>query len=65
MPEQRSTPLPAGLADRPLRTVRPQDATDVYAHPRPELARLAARGVLHRVAGGYYVVVPQEHLDRP
>lgn len=64
MPEQRSTPLPAGLAGRPLRTVRPQDAAEIYAHPRPEFARLAARGVLHRVANGYYVVVPQEHVGR-
>lgn len=65
MSEQRSTPLPAGLAGRPLRTVRPQDAVEIYAHPRPEFARLAARGVLHRVAAGYYVVVPQEHVGRP
>ena len=65
MTQHRSTPLPAGLAGRPLRTVRPQDVTDIYAHPRPELARLAERGVLHRVARGYYVVVPQEHLGRP
>ncbi|MBS9535468.1 hypothetical protein KIH27_17930 [Mycobacterium sp. M1] len=62
---RRSTPLPAGLGGRPLRTVRPQDAGDVYPYPGPEFARLAARGVLHRAANGYYVVVPQEHLGRP
>lgn len=64
MEQTRGTPLPAELARTALRTIRPQDATEVYAHPRPELARLADRGVLHRVAHGYYVVVPQEHVGR-
>lgn len=36
----------------------------MYAHPRPELSRLADRGVLHRVAHGYYIVVPQDHVGR-
>ena len=52
------------MARRPLRTFRPQDATDVYAHPRPELARLVTRGVLHRAAPGYYIVVPPEQAGR-
>ncbi|KAA0021556.1 type IV toxin-antitoxin system AbiEi family antitoxin domain-containing protein [Antrihabitans cavernicola] len=65
MPERRSTPLPVALAGTALRTIRPQDVTDTYAHPRPEFARLVERGVLHRVARGYYVVIPQEHLGRP
>ena len=64
MEQTRGTPLPAELARTALRTIRPQDATEVYAHPRPELARLADRGVLHRVAHGYYVVVPQEYVWR-
>lgn len=59
------TPLPSDLARRPLRTVRPQDAAAVYAHPRAELSRLADRGVLHRLAPGYYVVVPQDQVGRP
>jgi predicted transcriptional regulator of viral defense system len=62
MPKSRSTLLPASLASRPLRTIRPKDLIGVYAHPRPELARLAERGLLHRVANGYYVVIPQEQL---
>nr|WP_271213489.1 type IV toxin-antitoxin system AbiEi family antitoxin [Rhodococcus wratislaviensis]GLK40600.1 hypothetical protein GCM10017611_74750 [Rhodococcus wratislaviensis] len=60
-----STAVPAALARRPLRTFRPQDATDVYAHPRPELARLVTRGVLHRAAPGYYIVTPPEQVGLP
>jgi predicted transcriptional regulator of viral defense system len=63
--QTRGTPLPTELARFSLRTVRPQDAAHVYAHPRPELSRLADRGVLHRVAHGYYIVVPQDQVGRP
>ena len=38
--------------------IRPRDASAVYAHPRPQLVRLEERGRLHRVATGYYAVVP-------
>ncbi|MEU4314361.1 type IV toxin-antitoxin system AbiEi family antitoxin [Nocardia sp. NPDC024068] len=65
MERKRGTPIPADLARSALRTLRPQDAAHVYAHPRPELARLADRGVLHRAAHGYYIVVPQEQVGRP
>ncbi|MGQ4599526.1 type IV toxin-antitoxin system AbiEi family antitoxin [Nocardia sp. R6R-6] len=65
MEQTRGTPLPAELARLPLRTVRPQDAAHVYAYPRPELSRLADRGILHRVAHGYYIVVPQAQVGRP
>lgn len=58
----RHSGVPPELAAAPLRTVRAHHAREVYAHPGPQLARLAARGVLHRVAWGYYVVVPQEHV---
>ncbi|HMS76688.1 type IV toxin-antitoxin system AbiEi family antitoxin [Gordonia sp. (in: high G+C Gram-positive bacteria)] len=58
---RRSTPLPSGLARMPLRVFRPQDVAHVYAFPRPELARLADAGILHRVARGYYAVVPPEY----
>lgn len=61
----RETPLPAELARLPLGVLRPKDAAGVYAHPRPELARLAKAGLLHRAARGYYVVVPREYVGRP
>jgi predicted transcriptional regulator of viral defense system len=64
MASQRATPLPSGLAGAPLRTLRAQDARATYAHPGPELARLAERGLLHRVAIGYYVVVAQDMVGR-
>lgn len=64
MADQRNTPLSVGLARAPLRTIRAKDASGTYAHPGPELARLAERGLLHRVANGYYVVVPQEMVGR-
>jgi AbiEi antitoxin C-terminal domain len=56
--------LPAALLRRPLRVLRPKDAAEVYAHPRPEFARLARAGVLHRLANGYYAVVPDDQIDR-
>ena len=62
---KHSTPLPMDLARRPLRTIRPTDADNVYAHPRAQLRRLAEGGVLHRLADGYYVVVPQEEVGGP
>lgn len=62
---RQSTPLPASLASLPLRTFRPRDAEIAYPHPRTQLARLAERGLLHRVADGYYVVVPQEMVGHP
>jgi predicted transcriptional regulator of viral defense system len=64
MAKRHSTPLPASLAGLPLRTIRPSDAEIAYAHPRAQLARLAEKGVLHRVADGYYIVVPQELVGR-
>lgn len=62
---KRSTPLPMDLARAPLRTIRPADAGNVYAHPRTQMRRLAENGVLHRLANGYYVVVPQTEVSRP
>ncbi|WP_307829727.1 type IV toxin-antitoxin system AbiEi family antitoxin domain-containing protein [Antrihabitans stalagmiti] len=53
----------AELARRPMRTVRAKDIPDLYAHPRKELARLADNGTLHRLAYGYYIVVPTEHIN--
>ncbi len=64
MAQTRSTPIPTALAQAPLRTIRPRDAAAVYAHPRTQLVRLTDRGLLHRLADGYYVVVPQGMVGR-
>ena len=64
MAKTRSTPIPAALVQAPLRTIRPRDAGAVYAHPRAQLVRLADHGLLHRLADGYYVVVPQNMVGR-
>src|SRR5664280_2728343 len=34
----------------------------VYAHPGTQMVRLQRLGLLHKVAVGYYVVVPQERI---
>jgi len=65
MAAERSTPIPSALAQVPMRTIRPCDATTYYRHPRSQLARLTERGLLHRLADGYYVVVPQNMVGRP
>lgn len=52
-------PLPPELAARDVRVLRPADASVAYAHPRAEVARLARRGALRKLATGYYAVVPQ------
>ena len=58
--------LPALLAGRPVRVVRPRDAHDVYgANPSVELSRLAGHGLLRRVASGYYVIVPADRAGDP
>ncbi|MEV6274053.1 type IV toxin-antitoxin system AbiEi family antitoxin [Nocardia sp. NPDC051832] len=64
MAKLRGTALPGELWRAPLRTVRPQDLAGIYAQPRPEVARLVDRGVLHRVAHGYYIIVPPEYVGR-
>lgn len=43
-----------------MRTVRPADLAEVYAQPRVAARDLAARGVLHRLAYGFYCAVPLE-----
>lgn len=57
-----ATAVPRELAERPMRTLRPEQAAGVYAQPRVEVRRLERRGALHRLAHGYYVVVPQEQV---
>jgi predicted transcriptional regulator of viral defense system len=48
------------LLRRPLRVLTTGDAAEAFARPRPQLSRLVAAGVLHRLAAGVYVVVPPE-----
>ena len=60
----RARGLPAALARVPFGVLRPMDASAVYAHPRPEFRRLTDGGVLHRLATGYYAVVPAAAHDR-
>ena len=50
--------VPAALAGRASRVVRPRDAAGIYKHPNQEFRRLAKRGLLWPAAHGYYVVVP-------
>ena len=57
-----SVTLPPALVRRGNRVLRPSDVGEIYAHPRPELARLAAAGALVRLATGYFVLIPQERL---
>jgi predicted transcriptional regulator of viral defense system len=44
--------------------LRPVDAQAVYAHPRPEFARLERAGALHRLADGHYAVVPDDRVGQ-
>lgn len=54
--------LPPALARHRLGTLRPVDARAVYAHPRAQIARLVRNGDLHRLADGYYTVVPRDRV---
>jgi hypothetical protein len=58
----QSLSVPPFLARRANRVVRPRDASEVFANPRKELARLARTGVARRLCTGYYVMVPQHRL---
>jgi hypothetical protein len=48
-------PVPARASQAVL---RPRDLAEVYAHPRPEVARLVRAGLLVPLARGYYARVP-------
>lgn len=56
-----ATGLPAELAQAPLRTLRPRDV-QTYTQPRVQIMRLERNGLLHRIADGYYAVVPQDRV---
>lgn len=47
-------------ARAPLGTIRVGELAAIYAHPRQEARALARRGVLHRLAHGFYCAVPPE-----
>ncbi len=51
------------VARAPLRTVRAGALADVYANPHKEAGELVKRGVLHRLAHGFYCEVPAEVAD--
>jgi len=61
---ERASGLPPEIARRPFGVLRPLDARAVYARPGQEFQRLAERGVLHKLATGYYAVVPAHSTDR-
>jgi predicted transcriptional regulator of viral defense system len=54
--------LPPRLARRTLAVVRPADADGIYAQPWAEFRRLVRRGLLHRLANGYYAIVPRDRV---
>jgi predicted transcriptional regulator of viral defense system len=58
---RRSAGVPPEIAQAPLRTVRARDVT-TYAQSHKDLARLEARGLLHRIGDGFYTVVPQDRV---
>jgi predicted transcriptional regulator of viral defense system len=60
----RASGLPPRLARRPFGVLRPLDAVGVYANPSKDLARLTDRGLLHKLATGYYAIVPPHSTDR-
>ncbi|MFL6114097.1 MAG: type IV toxin-antitoxin system AbiEi family antitoxin [Catenulispora sp.] len=62
---RRAVGLPPELTRRANRVLRPRDAAGVYAQPAGELARLAAGGVLTRLAHGYAAIVPQHRIGDP
>ncbi|MGF0312057.1 type IV toxin-antitoxin system AbiEi family antitoxin [Rhodococcus sp. IEGM1428] len=59
---RRQAGLAPEFAPLPMRTVRAASAADVYAHPRAELSRLTDLGLMHRVATGFFVAVPDDRV---
>jgi predicted transcriptional regulator of viral defense system len=54
--------IPPRLARLGKAVFRPRDLADIYAHPRAEVARLAANGVVRQLATGYYTLVPAHRI---
>lgn len=54
----RASGLPQALAGIAAGVLRPVDGAEVYVQPQAEFLRLEERGLLHRVATGYYARVP-------
>lgn len=57
----KASGVPAALEQRSFAVLRPVDARDVYAGPPKEFERLSNRGALHKLATGYYAIVPPRH----
>jgi hypothetical protein len=53
--------LSAELARAHLRTLRPRDIRS-YTQPSVQIMRLERRGLMNRLAHGYYAVVPQDRI---
>lgn len=58
---KRASGIPQALAGRAAGVLRPVDGSGVYVQPQAEFLRLEERGLLHRLATGYYVTVPPAH----
>jgi hypothetical protein len=54
--------LPPDLARGGERVIRPRDAAHIYVQPWSEFTRLANIGALHKVATGYYAIVPLSRI---
>lgn len=55
----RETGVPAALARAPMRAARPQHMRGRWAQPAKEFTRLRRRGVVRRLAHGYYIAPPE------
>lgn len=49
------------VARASLRTIRTKDLAAVFANPRQAARALERRGLLHRLAHGFYCAIPAEH----
>lgn len=56
--------VPPELLQRSIRVIKPQDGRAIYANPRAEFIRLTERGALHRLATGYYAIVPDDRIGQ-
>ena len=63
MKTANATGLPAAITRRAVRVIRPRDATTAYSsNPSAQLARLVRRGLLLRLAHGYFAIVPPDRV---